>query len=232
MPTLGGEVPAPRLARARRGVLLLDRLGRRTARPDRFGTVFGHQACCGRIRRVAVDHVRRPRDQGLVPVPQGVNTAMLHGGDDPISGANVVKAAADVLEPEQVADDVVATIRDERFFVLPHPRSPGTCSSRRPTPTGGSPACASSNVVSLLATDQSRSVHRSPSTLARLGLRLGEPIGSRRNEKGSLDRRAGVGGCVRRQRHPPRPRWLRTVAARRASRDPPPGYAAASAGRS
>ena len=57
--------------------------------------------------------------------PQGVNTAMLHGGDDPISGANVVKAAADVLEPEQVAGDVVATIREERFFVLPHPEVAG-----------------------------------------------------------------------------------------------------------
>ncbi len=57
--------------------------------------------------------------------PQGVNTAMLHAGDDPFTGGNVVKAAADVLEPEQVADDVVATIRDERFFVLPHPEVAG-----------------------------------------------------------------------------------------------------------
>ena len=29
--------------------------------------------------------------------PQGVNTEMLHGGDDPISGGNVVKAAGAVL---------------------------------------------------------------------------------------------------------------------------------------
>lgn len=57
--------------------------------------------------------------------PQGVNTAMLHAGDDPFTGGNVVKAAADVLEPEQVADDVVATIREERFFVLPHPEVAG-----------------------------------------------------------------------------------------------------------
>ena len=30
-----------------------------------------------------------------------------------------------MLEPEQVADDVVATIREERFFVLPHPEVAG-----------------------------------------------------------------------------------------------------------
>jgi NAD(P)-dependent dehydrogenase (short-subunit alcohol dehydrogenase family) len=57
--------------------------------------------------------------------PQGVNTAMLHAGDDLFTGGNVVKAAADVLEPEQVADDVVATIREERFLVLPHPEVAG-----------------------------------------------------------------------------------------------------------
>jgi len=63
-------------------------------------------------------------DQGIKVTclcPQGVNTAMLHAGDDSFSGGNVVKAAAAVLEPEQVADDVVNAIRDERFFVLPHP---------------------------------------------------------------------------------------------------------------
>jgi NAD(P)-dependent dehydrogenase (short-subunit alcohol dehydrogenase family) len=63
-------------------------------------------------------------DQGIKVTclcPQGVNTAMLHAGDDGFTGGNVVKAAAAVLEPEQVADDVVEAIRDERFFVLPHP---------------------------------------------------------------------------------------------------------------
>ncbi len=53
--------------------------------------------------------------------PQGVNTAMLHAGDDPGSGANVVKAAGDVLEPADVAIEVADTIEAERFFVLPHP---------------------------------------------------------------------------------------------------------------
>lgn len=53
--------------------------------------------------------------------PQGVNTEMLHGGDDPISGSNVVKAAGEVLEPDDVARDVADTIEAERFLVLPHP---------------------------------------------------------------------------------------------------------------
>jgi len=53
--------------------------------------------------------------------PQGVNTEMLHGGDDPISGGNVVKAAGAVLEPADVAEQVADTIEAETFFVLPHP---------------------------------------------------------------------------------------------------------------
>lgn len=53
--------------------------------------------------------------------PQGVNTAMLHAGDDPRSGSNVVKAAGVVLEPADVAIQVADTIEAEGFFVLPHP---------------------------------------------------------------------------------------------------------------
>jgi NAD(P)-dependent dehydrogenase (short-subunit alcohol dehydrogenase family) len=53
--------------------------------------------------------------------PQGVNTAMLHAGDDEVSGSNVVKAAGAVLEPEDVAVEVADAIEAERFFVLPHP---------------------------------------------------------------------------------------------------------------
>ncbi len=53
--------------------------------------------------------------------PQGVNTAMLHAGDDFESGANVVKMAGDVLEPSDVAREVADTIEAETFFVLPHP---------------------------------------------------------------------------------------------------------------
>jgi len=53
--------------------------------------------------------------------PQGVNTAMLHAGDDAVSGGNVVKAAGAVLEPDDVAVQVADAIEAERFFVLPHP---------------------------------------------------------------------------------------------------------------
>lgn len=53
--------------------------------------------------------------------PQGVNTAMLHAGDDALSGSNVVKAAGVVLEPADVAIAVADAIEAEQFFVLPHP---------------------------------------------------------------------------------------------------------------
>jgi len=56
--------------------------------------------------------------------PQGVNTAMLRGGDRP-SGqpneSNVVRAVGVVLEPAQVADIVHDALVEERFFILPHP---------------------------------------------------------------------------------------------------------------
>jgi NAD(P)-dependent dehydrogenase (short-subunit alcohol dehydrogenase family) len=53
--------------------------------------------------------------------PQGVNTDMLHAGDDMMPGGNVVKVAGAVLEPADVAAQVVDAVEAERFFVLPHP---------------------------------------------------------------------------------------------------------------
>ncbi len=53
--------------------------------------------------------------------PQGVNTQMLHAGDDAMPGGNVVKAAGEVLEPADVAVEVADTIERDGFFVLPHP---------------------------------------------------------------------------------------------------------------
>jgi NAD(P)-dependent dehydrogenase (short-subunit alcohol dehydrogenase family) len=56
--------------------------------------------------------------------PMGVNTAMLNAGlemeDSHGVGARVVAAAGRILEPEDVADEVVSAIRDERFLILPH----------------------------------------------------------------------------------------------------------------
>ena len=57
-------------------------------------------------------------DQGIrvsALCPQGVRTAMLTQEGE----RNFLTAGA--LEPEQVADAVVAGIRDERFLILPHP---------------------------------------------------------------------------------------------------------------
>ena len=59
--------------------------------------------------------------------PQGVNTAMLAGEDNPArrpgdeAGTDVVKAAGRVLEPEDVAEAVIEGLAEERFLILPHP---------------------------------------------------------------------------------------------------------------
>ena len=55
--------------------------------------------------------------------PMGVNTNMLNAGagEGDVTAGDVVRAAGMVVEPEQVADDVVAALREERFLVLPHP---------------------------------------------------------------------------------------------------------------
>lgn len=53
--------------------------------------------------------------------PQGVNTDMLHAGDDLDQGGNVVRDVGVVLEPADVADVVAEAIDDERFLILPHP---------------------------------------------------------------------------------------------------------------
>ncbi|MEA2177847.1 MAG: hypothetical protein QOG77_1144 [Solirubrobacteraceae bacterium] len=51
--------------------------------------------------------------------PMGVDTPLLHGA--PALGSAVVRAAGEVLSPEQVADAVLEGLRDERFLILPHP---------------------------------------------------------------------------------------------------------------
>jgi len=52
--------------------------------------------------------------------PQGVRTAMLTAGLDDTAGAAVL-ASGDVLEPEEVAEVVVAGLAAETFLILPHP---------------------------------------------------------------------------------------------------------------
>ena len=51
--------------------------------------------------------------------PQGVRTPMLDAAlEDPIGAAPLL--AEGVLEPDDVAEAVIAGIRDERFLILPH----------------------------------------------------------------------------------------------------------------
>ncbi len=57
--------------------------------------------------------------------PMGVKTPLLLGGleleGDEALGAKVVAAAGELLEPEDVAGDVIEAMREERFLILPHP---------------------------------------------------------------------------------------------------------------
>jgi NAD(P)-dependent dehydrogenase (short-subunit alcohol dehydrogenase family) len=53
--------------------------------------------------------------------PQGVRTPMLTDGLGDRLAAKAVAAAGVILEPEEVADAVVAGLDEERFLILPHP---------------------------------------------------------------------------------------------------------------
>ena len=54
--------------------------------------------------------------------PMGVNTNLLNAGLDADSqSVNVVAAAGEILEPADVAAEVMAAIEANRFMVLPHP---------------------------------------------------------------------------------------------------------------
>jgi len=60
------------------------------------------------------------RDQGIrvsCLCPQFVNTPMVTDGLD----TDKLRRIANIIEPEQVADDVVEAMREERFLILPHP---------------------------------------------------------------------------------------------------------------
>lgn len=57
--------------------------------------------------------------------PMGVNTPLVQRGleleGERGLGAKIVAAAGQLLAPEDVAKDVMAALKDERFFILPHP---------------------------------------------------------------------------------------------------------------
>jgi NAD(P)-dependent dehydrogenase (short-subunit alcohol dehydrogenase family) len=63
-------------------------------------------------------------DRGVgvsVLCPMGVNTPLLHAGEEGAQATAVVSAAGAIIEPEQVADAVMEGLRTERFLILPHP---------------------------------------------------------------------------------------------------------------
>ncbi|MEB3068934.1 SDR family oxidoreductase [[Mycobacterium] vasticus] len=68
-------------------------------------------------------------DQGIrvsCLCPMGVNTKLLFAGaqsGDPVGdlATRAVTAAGEVLEPDAVAQEVLAAVDDERFLILPHP---------------------------------------------------------------------------------------------------------------
>jgi len=54
--------------------------------------------------------------------PQGVRTPMLMGGlEDRDPGGSAVTAAGGLMEPEEVAEAVIAGLAQEKFLILPHP---------------------------------------------------------------------------------------------------------------
>lgn len=57
--------------------------------------------------------------------PQGVNTDMINQPNDFSGPTDIVRAAADILEPETVAEVVAAAIEAETFLILPHPEVAG-----------------------------------------------------------------------------------------------------------
>jgi len=57
--------------------------------------------------------------------PMGVNTELLYAGEktgDPrgVAATRAVTSAGEVLEPAQIARDVLAAVDEERFLILPH----------------------------------------------------------------------------------------------------------------
>jgi len=78
-------------------------------------------------------------------VPAGVNTNMLFAGAiDNAVGVAVVTAAGPVVEPDDVADAVIAGLRDERFLILTHPEvAEYEAPAARPSAIAGWAGCGS-----------------------------------------------------------------------------------------
>ncbi len=89
------------------------------------GDLRRHQARRRRIRRMARITYG---DQGIrvsCLCPMGVNTELLYGGENSghplgVAATRAVTSAGAVLEPAEVARDVLAAVDEERFLILPH----------------------------------------------------------------------------------------------------------------
>ncbi len=125
---MGCSSSAPRLARARRGLLLLNRFSGRAA----FAQIGSATYSVSKHAAVAFAEWMSITygDKGLrvsCLCPQGVNTNMLNASDGlgNASGGDVVRASGAVLEPADVADIVADAIEREQFLILPHPEVAG-----------------------------------------------------------------------------------------------------------
>ena len=67
--------------------------------------------------------------------PQAVKTAMLDLALEEPIGAAVLRVGG-ILAPEDVAETVVAAVRDESFLILPHPRVAQSLASKASDPEG------------------------------------------------------------------------------------------------
>ena len=155
---------AARHGRPGRGLRPHHRVGRRAPRPDRRRPLQRHQARRRGLRRVAGDHLRRRRHQGVVPVPAGREHRPAPPGRPGRVGRRWWWRRA-LLEPEDVADAVVAALADGAVPRPPPPRGrTSTSSARRPTATAGSAACASSSAASATraGSDDARASRRPP----------------------------------------------------------------------
>ena len=145
-PTSTPPAAAARLARPGRGLLLLDGVGRRAAGPDRLGAVLRDQARRGRLRRVALHHLRRPGRAGQLPVPDGGQHATCSTAPTGRPAEPGRQRRAGGGRGARARGRRRGRGRGDRRGALPDPAPPrgrSTTSSARPrTRTGGWPACA------------------------------------------------------------------------------------------
>ena len=114
---------------------------RRAAHPDRRRAVCGDEARGGRLRRVAVRHLRRPRHPRLVRLPDGRGHADARGRDGHRGGRERPRRGRRALARRRRRRRRRGA-REERFLSCRTPRCSSSSAARPPTTTAGWPACA------------------------------------------------------------------------------------------